>query len=84
MHTHRSVCFYFVSSFLTGALKKDRISFFCPASMTFGLTSLVFLGEGAPGAPGLGTPIASSRRSNSAYKSVSGQHSFKGEDVPLQ
>jgi hypothetical protein len=49
--------------------------------MTFGLTSLVFLGEGAPG---LETPIASSSRSNSAYKLVHGQHSLESQDIPLQ
>jgi hypothetical protein len=40
---------YVESSFLVAgaAVKNDRMSFFCPGSMIFGLTSLVFFGEGA-------------------------------------
>lgn len=56
---------YTGSSFFTAAgAKKARMSFFCPASMIFGLTSFVFLGEGAEAE---GTPIASSNNANSSY-----------------
>lgn len=73
----RLTLYHAASSFLANSgvadLKKARISFFCPASTIFGLTSLNdFLGDGDGVAPD-GTPMASSSRANSVWNtSVSG------------
>lgn len=75
---------YAGSSFLAtigvAALKNVRISFFCPASMILGLTSLIdFFGDG-DAVVAVGTPIASKSRANSAYIGVSFDI-HKGEDM---